>query len=245
MTSWHPPQPTGLLETGFLKLVARAAEVRTVEAIGRFRRVVLAGPDLVGRSWTPGDMIQIALGGWAARAYTPIAYDASAGTMELLAYVHGHGIGSAWFESLARGAQCWFVGPRGAIDLYALRRPLVVFGDETSLATVAALRATAAGLNDVIVVLEVDDVDGTRAVVDELGLHGDIRVVARGEAHLDAIESQLHEAFAAHRATQGVLTGRASSIQRLYKALRRAGVRDIKNVAYWAPGRKGFSGAQR
>lgn len=46
--------------------------------------------------------------------------------------------------------------------------------------------------------------------------------------------------------THAVLTGKASSIQRIYKALRRAGVRGKRvNIAYWAPGRKGFSGIQR
>lgn len=68
-----------------------------------------------------------------------------------------------------------------------------------------------------------------------------------GDRHLEDLEPRLLELFASAPATRGILTGKAASIQRLYKALRRAGVpgKQLTNLAYWAPGRKGFSGVQR
>lgn len=244
-------KPAGFLESAMLKLIARSVEVQAVETIGSYCRVTFAGADLVGRAWTPGDMIQISFGGWASRSYTPFAFDAHRGTTELLAYVHGHsdGIGSAWMSTLALGERCSFVGPRGAVNLPALRRPAIMFGDETSISTAAALRATAPGSSDVMLFLEVTSLDAARAALDRLGLRERVLVVRRADEdlHLDQLEREMLAAFHAAPTSHVLLTGKAASIQRLYKALRRAGMgsRQAKTIAYWAPGRKGFSGVQR
>lgn len=240
----------GFVESALLKLIARAVEVLAVEAIGaRFRLVTFAGADLVDRAWSPGDMVQLSLGGWASRAYTPCAFDPRRGTTEILAYVHGNGVGSAWMETLARGDRGVFVGPRAAVKLGALDRPAIVFGDETSFGTVAALRATAASTRGVTTFVEVTSLDDARAALDRLGLRAGVVPFARedGDRHLDQLEAALLAAFSAEPASSVLLTGKAASIQRLYKALRRSGMasRQATNVAYWAPGRKGFSGIQR
>lgn len=250
MTPRQPQPNSGLLASTFLKLVARAAEVRAVEPIGdHFRLVTLGGPDLEDRAWTPGDRLQISLGGWENRTYTPLAFDAARGTTDFLAYLHGNGIGSAWIASLRGGEPCHLVGPRSAVNLSALRRPAVFFGDETSFSTAAALRATASAYSDVKFLFEVSSVPASRAVLDRLGMTGAIALFARDDRdrHLDDIEREVLAAFRSVPATDAVFTGKASSIQRLYKSLRRSGVssRQVTNVAYWAPGRRGFSGAQR
>ena len=50
------------------------------------------------------------------------------------------------------------------------------------------------------------------------------------------------ESYRLTGATHGILTGKASTIQRLYKGLRATGVpgRQLTNVAYWAAGKKGL-----
>jgi hypothetical protein len=61
---------TGVVQTAFNRLIAREAEVRKVESVGEdFRLVTLAGEDLENRSWTPGDMVQIAFAGWESRSF--------------------------------------------------------------------------------------------------------------------------------------------------------------------------------
>ena len=238
---------TSAVESAVLRLFGRRGEVRNVETVGeQFRLVTIGGDDLVDREWAVGDMIQVSLGSWQNRAYTPLSYDSANGSLEFVAHVHGNGIGSAWLESLRVGDPCLFVGPRAAVKLDALPRPALLFGDETSFSTAAALRATAHGDRHVSFVFEVTSPESCLPIIDRLGL-SEAKLFRREseDRHLDAVEAHVLTAFGA--TTRGVLTGKASSIARVYKALRRVGIsgKQVTNVAYWAPGKKGFSGVQR
>jgi ferric-chelate reductase (NADPH) len=242
--------PSGIIETAFHKLVARRVEVSAVETPCQgFRLISLAGLDLQERPWAPGYMVQVALGGWESRAYTPFSFDARAGVITFAGYVHGAGIGSDWLESARVGEERFVVGPRAALNLNKLTRPAIFFGDETSLSTVAALAVTPEGMRGAHCFFEVSSVDTCRALLRRLGVSCPVTLVTReaDDRHFEELEPRLLERFAAAPATRGVLTGKAGSIQRLYKALRRAGVpgKQLTNLAYWAPGRKGFSGVQR
>lgn len=241
--------PSGILEKAFHNLVSRRAVVQRVQAIGpRFRIVTLAGEELANRSWTPGDMVQIAFANWEARAYTPYAFDPRTGSATFLGYVHGNGVGSQWLASTTAGEERFLVGPRSALNLDPVRRPAIFFGDETSFSTAAAMHATTDGVRGVTFVFEVDAIEASRAALAEIGL-SDVTLLRRqeGDLHLDDAERVLRAVFEANADAKGVLTGKASSIKRLYKSARSAGIggRAITNVAYWAPGRKGFSGVQR
>lgn len=238
------------IELAVLKLTLRQVEVQNVEAIGeRFRVVTLAGESLRGRSWTPGDMLQIAFPGWQSRAYTPFAFVPEHATAQFLGYVHGNGVGSAWLAAAHVGESRFVLGPRGAVNLSVLQRPLVLFGDETSFSTAAALRATPTGLSGVRLVFEVSSLEQSRAALERLGLATISTLIQREaeDAHLEAAFAAVHAAFASSATTRCVLTGAAPSIKRMYKALRRFGVpsKQVSNCAYWAPGRNGFSGVQR
>lgn len=242
--------PSGVVESMFHRLVSRRATVREVESVGdAFRLVTIEGEDLEDRRWTPGDMIQIGFVGLAGRAYTPLAFEPRTGTATFLGHVHGQGIASSWLASVAPGEPLFLVGPRSALDLAAVRRPLFFFGDETSLSTAAALRATPEGTQDVAFSFEVNSVEASRIALERIGVTTGVTLTAREpqDSHLDHIESGLMNALSAEPGMPCVFTGKASSIQRLYKAVRRAGIsaKQVINVAYWAPGRKGFSGVQR
>ncbi|ACU37041.1 siderophore-interacting protein [Actinosynnema mirum] len=231
-----------------LDLATHEAEVTRVEEVGAgLRWVSIVGDGLRKAAWTPGDVVQVVvvgetlLGPWEIRSYTPLALDPATGTAEILWHVHGNGPGSDWAASAVGGAPCRVAGPRRGVRLPASRGALVFFGDETSFSTAVAVHRA----RDVRVVLEVESVEGARAVLDRFGLV-DVVLVARepGDAHLAEVERAV---LAAHRVgpdAAPVLTGKASSVQRLHRALRGAGVqgRRISSVPYWAPGKKGLKG---
>lgn len=209
----------GFVESKLLELIGREAEVRRVESVGpSYRVVTMQGADLEHRSFTPGDMVQISFGGWESRAYTPFTFDPATGTVEFLGYVHGGGMGSRWLTSTSPGERRFLVGPRRALDLEAVGRPALFFGDETSISTAAALRATAAGTSGVTFVLEVGDVAGARDVLGHLGITEEVTLVPREEddAHLARVLALVQESFRSAGAHHGVFTGRAAAIAGLY-----------------------------
>ncbi len=240
-------QRIGVMESTVLRLVGRRGLVRKTERVGeRFRLITIGGDDLVERLWHPGYMLQFSFGSWESRAYTPHSYDAASGCFEFVGFVHGNGMGSAWLESVSVGEPCVLVGPRAAINLETIARPLLFFGDETSFSTAAALGATSLGYRVVEFVFEVANPEECAPILQKLGLaHGTVFRREPDERHLDAVERHVLGAFESPR--RGIFTGKAGSISRLYKAARRAGVpgKQITNIAYWSPGRQGFSGVQR
>jgi NADPH-dependent ferric siderophore reductase len=88
---------------------------------------------------------------------------------------------------------------------------------------------------------ETADVAESRRALEAVGL-GEARLIARsvGDAHLAAVEAEMLRLAAG--GAQFVLTGKASSIQRISRALKAAGVASsqIKAKAYWAPGKAGL-----
>jgi ferric-chelate reductase (NADPH) len=90
-------------------------------------------------------------------------------------------------------------------------------------------------------VFEASDVAESRQVAEAIGL-GQARLIERitDDAHLATAEAEMlrHAASGAHF----VLTGKASSIQRVRRALKAAGVVSsrVKTKAYWAQGKTGL-----
>lgn len=246
----HVPTPTkrdrslGPLESVVARWFTRSASVREVSTVAPgFRRITLAGDALRGVAWVPGQKVQLLLGGWVQRTYTPLAWDAEGGTTQLLAYDHGDSPAGEWLRSLEPGHPCALFGPRGSLDLGALSRPGLLFGDETSFGLARALRFTAAGAARVELVLEVSSLAAAQAALDAAGVGGAHLIERRaGDAHLPEIEAKI-TSLHAERSLQGwVLSGKASSIQALTKLSRRLGVArgQIQSKAYWAPGKAGL-----
>lgn len=226
----------GLIESAALGLLTRSARVAEVQALGsRYRRIRLEGEGLRGRDWTPGDTVRLVLPGWHKRCYTPSSWDSERGVLDFVAYLHGDGPACVWAATVNVGDGCPIRGPRGAIDLRTIGAPALLFGDETSLSTAAALRALDARS---VVMLEVESIDEARAALATLGIT-DALLFARED---DAIRRRLLEHLQGEPEASAALTGRSISIQRLYKALRQAGIatQRLKNHAYWAPGKKGL-----
>lgn len=208
-----------------------------------FRRVRVSGSWLQSASVSPGDKLQVMVLECGPRTYTPFAHDAAAGTLELLAYVHGQTPTASWVRGLAKGVTFHAVGPRGSLALAELKGPVVLFGDETSFASATALQEARGGHDGVAFVFECGQSDEARSVLDDLGVSGHSLIERQsGRSHLPALERELRAALAKHAGAQLVLTGHAQTIQALRAVLKAqpptyAGQ---KVKAYWADGKRGL-----
>jgi ferric-chelate reductase (NADPH) len=234
-------EPRNLLESAALGLLTRSARIADVQPLGaHYRRIRLQGEGLRGRDWTPGDTVRVVLPGWHKRCYTPSRWDSERGLIDFVAYLHGDGPASVWASTVKAGDDCQIRGPRGAIDLRTIAAPAVLFGDETSLTTAAALRALDPKTR---IVLEVDSANEAQLALESLGISdATLLLRATDDRQLDQGARLLITALQSNAGAGAALTGRSISIQRLYKALRQAGIaaRRIRNHAYWAPGKKGL-----
>jgi NADPH-dependent ferric siderophore reductase len=225
-----------------LRWLMRTARVTNVETLSSHIRLIeLKGEALRGVTWTAGQKIQVAMGsGLSARTYTPMSWDADGGRTRLLAFTHGDGPGSRWANGLRGGDICQFFGPRRSLDLTGLEAPIVLFGDETSFGLAAALRNSRQA-GGALHMFEATEIAESRQALEAVGL-GEARLIARsvGDAHLAAVEAEMLRLAAS--GAQFVLTGKVSSIQRVSRALKAAGVASsrIKAKAYWAPGKAGL-----
>jgi NADPH-dependent ferric siderophore reductase len=220
----------------------RPARIAAVETLSpHFRLVHLEGDALRNLAWTAGQKIQVSMGsGLSARTYTPMSWDADSGGSRILTFAHGDGPGGRWASGLREGDTCQFFGPRRSLDLAGLATPMVLFGDETSFGLAAALRDSAQA-GGAVHLFEVSDVLESRPVLEAIGL-GQATLIERtaDDAHLAAAEAELVQLAAT--GAHVVLTGKASSIQRVSRALKAAGVVSsrLKAKAYWAPGKIGL-----
>jgi len=205
--------------------------------------ITLTGPKLRGVRWIPGMKVQMALGGFISRTYTPIEWDGARGVTRLLAYVHGDAPAAAWVKGLEVGVSAPVFGPADSLNLTALARPGLLFGDETSIGLAHALRFTAQGAEGVSIVLEVSSKAETQAVLARMQVQG-VSLIERkpGDAHLSELEALVEQLVKTHAIVSAALSGKATSIQRLNKKLRALGLtsRQLRTKAYWAPGKTGL-----
>jgi ferric-chelate reductase (NADPH) len=235
--------PPGRVTRTLLRWLMRPARIAAVETLSpHFRLAELEGEALRNVAWTAGQKVQVSIGsGLSARTYTPISWDAGRGRARMLTFAHGEGPGSRWASGLCEGDICHFFGPRRSLDLSSLEAPVVLFGDETSFGLAAAFRECPQAHGAIHLSFEVSDVAEARPVLEAIGL-GQASLIKRSadDAHLAATEAEMLR-FAAS-AAHFVLTGKASSIQRISRALKAAGVGSsrLKTKAYWAPGKTGL-----
>jgi NADPH-dependent ferric siderophore reductase len=218
--------------------VFRASEVTHLEELAAgFRLVRLGGPALRGVRWTPGQKLQLRVGGFATRTYTPMSWDPDAGEASFVAVHHGGGPGAALLGSLAVGDHCQLFGPRSSIDLTAVQAPAVLVGDEASIGLAAAWH-DAVG-RPARHLLEADDPTTTRQVLDHLGVPDAVVVPYQpAESLTDRVLLCVRDEPTAHL----VLTGRAQTIKHIRAALKAAGVHRgrVTVKAYWDENRSGL-----
>lgn len=185
----------------------------------RYLRVRLRGEVARGE---PGDKVQVLLPGDDVRTYSPFAWAEEGGgarSFSLLVFVHGDTPATRWAKALRVGDTVRFVGPQRALRMPD--GPLVLVGDETSLAAVASYEEARPGQ-----VRAVFEGDVPAAVLADLGLRA--AVCAAGE-----VASHLAD-------TPGAVgvTGSAALIQRVREALNGRAAPRVK--AHWIAGRVGI-----
>ncbi|HEY4308756.1 MAG TPA: siderophore-interacting protein [Pirellulales bacterium] len=234
----------GLIESAFQKLFTRQSRVESIEELNaKFRLITLSGDALKKVTWTPGDKLQVQLGGWVQRTYTPLDWISEEGRTRILIYLHADGPGTGWARSLRVGDACTLFGPRRSINLTQLRRPAIFFGDETTFGLARALRSMTRETEGVEFLFEVSTPSESLPALEHLGLTKAQHCVrADGEAHLPELETRMLELLDSHHPAQFVLAGRSTAIQRLRQVLRQRGcyASQFHTRAYWAPGKKGL-----
>jgi len=236
-------KPAGLIEAAMFKLFTRGARVAEIEDIGgAFRIITLSGEALRKVEWTPGDKIQIQLGGWTQRTYTPMGWDAENGRTRILVYLHGDAPGTRWARALRVGDECIVFGPRKSVRLARPQSTIILFGDETSLGLAAALRDQMSAPT-VLALFEVSNRADTARVVERLDLNGAaLCPIVENDGHFGELETRMSALLREHASADIVLTGRAGAIQQMSRLLRQHGVASGRreSKAYWAPGKTGI-----
>jgi NADPH-dependent ferric siderophore reductase len=184
----------------------------------RYVRVRLRGAVPRGE---PGDKVQVLLPGDDVRTYSPFAWsdEGDARGFSLLVFLHGDTPATRWARALRAGDAVRFVGPQRALRLP--EGPVLVVGDETSLAVAASYADSRPG--QVAALLEGDVPD---AVLADLGLRATVCAPGASAARLGD-----------HRGVVGI-TGSAALIQRTRAAL--AGRGEVRVKAHWIEGRAGI-----
>lgn len=214
-----------------VRLVSRfaleRATVVSARAVGGFQRLVLRSGV---RAFSAGTKVQILLPSDDVRTYSPIA---SPDGMVLLGWMHAGGPGAQWMSSAREGEELPFVGPQRSLEL--AEGPVVIVGDETSVAVAASFAAERPG--QVHAVIQSNGVGDVRAAAESVGL-GQLDVIARGDtaATVEAVNARL-----AHTPEAAVaLTGGSELVVAVRDALRSAGVKKVKTKTYWIPGKTGL-----
>lgn len=214
-----------------VRLVSRfalaRATVASTQVIGGFQRLVLKSD---APKPAAGTKLQLLLPSDDVRTYSPIA---SPDGIVLLGWLHASGPGSRWMASAQPGEELPFVGPQRSLELAA--GPIVLVGDETSVAVAGSFAVERPG--QVHAVIQSEAADGVRAAAESVGLR-QLDVLPRGDtaATLDAVKAKLTLTPNAVVA----LTGGSELIVAVRDALRRAGVSTIKAKTYWIPGKAGL-----
>ena len=138
-------------------LLLTEATITHNEALGPYRRLSLRGEGLQAKAFEPGDKLQLLLPGDDVRTYTPITWEK--GETSLLVYLHDERCPAPrWAQAAAPGDVLRFIGPQRSLSLPP--GPVVIVGDETSIAVAAAYSLARPG--QVKALLSVKDVQAAR-----------------------------------------------------------------------------------
>jgi NADPH-dependent ferric siderophore reductase len=208
-------------------LALERATVKETRSIGGFQRLVM---ECKVPALKAGMKVQVLLPSDDMRTYTPIPCPDG---MVLLGWKHVSGPGATWLSTAKLGDELPFVGPQRSLDLDP--GPILLVGDETSVAVAAALSLERPG--KVRAVIQSEDEVGVRNAAASVGLM-DIVVVGRGDtlSTASAAATYLAEVPGATVA----LTGGSQLIVGVREQLRQRDGRALKTKTYWIPGRVGL-----
>lgn len=203
------------------------ATIVSAEKIGRFQRLQLRSSVSAP---APGTKVQLLLPSDDMRTFTPVP---SPEGMLLLGWKHGDGPAARWLAQAQTGDELPFVGPQRSLEVEA--GPVIVVGDETSIAVAAAYALNRPG--QIHAVIQSNAASEVRDVAGSLGLD---RVHLVAQADTSATVRAVRAMLAATPDAAVALTGGSNLVVAVRQGLREAGVQNIKTKTYWIPGRTGL-----
>lgn len=221
------PSAKGKLVRLLSSVMLKQATVVGIQEVGGFRRLLLRC-DL--QKFAAGARVQLLLPSDDMRTYTPLR---SPEGMILLGWKRAGGPGAHWLSNASVNDELKFMGPQTSLKLGA--GPVVIVGDETSVAVAAAFANERPGQSHAVIQTEsaCDVLQAAKSVNLQ-----QLDVVARGDttATVDAVAAKLLTLPDAVVA----LTGGSELVVAVRNALRLSGVRSIKTKTYWIPGKTGL-----
>lgn len=207
------------------------------EPAPHFRRVRMEGEAMRGITIRPGADVQFRVSESDLRHYTPCAYDAEVGAVEILFYIHGNGPGSQWAAGLSPGDEVSMLGPGGRMSLKSGAKSHVFFGDQSGVGLIEAMTRGLPGDADFIGAVELGE--GETGILGGLSpkIHPRIAPAKPGDGLMEWLEEATLPLESAY-----YLVGNAGAISRVRKALMARGVsrRDIRTDAFWAENKVGL-----
>jgi NADPH-dependent ferric siderophore reductase len=208
-----------------------------------FRCIELESESLSGSLWEAGSKVQINTGDWMMRTYTPLSIDPAKARMTILAFLPGHGPGSAWASSAKPGDTTQFVSPQSSIKVSKLEPPVVLFGDETAFGLALSLK-TQLGTQGVLgLFLEVSSPQESQQVLSRFGIDDAVFYQKNEDLTIASqIVESLQKTSGGLKDCQIVLAGRAQSIQTIRAQLKSAQIPAARMTtkAYWSQGKAGL-----
>lgn len=190
--------------------------------------------------WEAGDKVDFQIDALSYRSYTPVNMDVKKEQMDLLIYLHGASQGTKAISRLKRGETVRIYGPRRSTKLATPPSCLAIFGDETSLALMAARKTQDPAFDGADCLIETDDPLITGQMAAHLGLQKALLFQRTDESHhLNAASTHAQQWLAEKTERKILLTGRAHSIQHMRKALLTSGIdkHRLESHAFWADGK--------
>ncbi len=203
------------------------ASIASTEEMGGFRRLLLRCDVRAPRA---GTKVQLVLPSDDMRTYSPIG---AADGLTLLGYTRAGGPGARWMSEVKAGDTVRFVGPQRSLDLPD--GPVILVGDETSVAVAAAFETERPGqIHAVFQVNALEDVD---VAVRAMGLQ---QATIHPQGGIDDVVEAVLAARASAPTARLALTGGSELVVAVRAALHTHRIRDIKTKPYWVPGRMGL-----
>jgi NADPH-dependent ferric siderophore reductase len=212
-----------------------------VEVSRNFRFIELEAEVFKATEFSVGEKIQINVGDWNMRTYTPLSINRESGRLGILAYLHGKGPGSDWALTVRSGDQCRALGPRPSLRLAPSDGSLIFFGDETAIGVAAGLKRKSRSRVSVQLFFEASSPEETSSILKGLGLK-DYAVFPKGENGLISNDLE-HAVLAAVQPTsQVLLMGRAQSIQIMHRQLKAQSfpMSSVITKSYWSENKAGL-----
>ncbi len=242
----------------FLERWVRRAVVERVEDVTRrMRRVTLAGEELAGLAWAPGQQVRVLFRdpthvrfwlsprefGDASRTYSLSSYDPDAGRYELIMLAHdGGGPGARWARDVRVGDRIAVGAPEGKF-LARVPSPYHLFvGEETAAVCFGAMLRALPADERVLGAVQADTPEDHLALPrgeDLLRVERDGASASPSTALVDAVRSLVlpEEPGTAY------LAGEAKTIQAVRRQLldERGWTRaSILTKPFWTPGKRGL-----